>query len=72
MYTLEAQLALWLQASDRRLTGSVMRCGLIWWTRLHGLISLEVEGHFALMAFDPALLYETEVEALLDSMGGVQ
>ena len=72
LYTLEAQLAMWLQASDQHITGSVMRCGLIWWARLHGLISLEVEGHFSLMAFDPALLYETEVEALLDSMGGVQ
>ncbi len=72
VYALEAQLAMWLQASDQHITGSAMRCGLIWWTRLHGLISLEVEGHFSLMAFDPALLYETEVEALLDSMGGVQ
>jgi AcrR family transcriptional regulator len=71
LYTLEAQLALWLQATDQHITGSAMRYGLIWWTRLHGLISLEVAGHFSLMAFDPALLYETEVEALLDSMGGV-
>jgi AcrR family transcriptional regulator len=72
LHTLDAQLATWLQASDQPITGSVMRCGLIWWTRLHGLISLEVEGHFSLIGFDPALLYETEVETLLDSMGGHQ
>lgn len=72
LFTLETQLALWLRASEQQITAPVMRCGLIWWTRLHGLISLEVAGHFALMAFDPALLYETEVEALLDSMAGVQ
>ncbi len=42
-----------------------MRCGLIWWSRLHGLMSLEVEGHFRSTGFDPALLYDSEVEALL-------
>jgi len=29
------------------------------------VLSLEIEGHFASMSFDPALLYDTEVEALL-------
>jgi AcrR family transcriptional regulator len=37
---------------------------LITWTRLHGVLSLEVAGHFEGMAFDPALLYAAEVEAL--------
>jgi hypothetical protein len=36
------------------------------WTRLHGLVSLEIEGHFAPMGFHPALLCETEVDGLLD------
>jgi len=67
---LEAQLATWVQATDQQHTSApALRRGLMAWTRLHGLISLEVEGHFALMGFDPALLYATEVDALLDELG---
>lgn len=65
---LETQLAAWLQVRDQSITAPVMRWGLVWWTRLHGLISLEVEGHFGLMGFDPSLLYASEIEALIDSM----
>lgn len=35
------------------------------WTRLHGAVSLELQGYFADMGLDPALLYEAEVDALL-------
>ena len=69
---LEAQLATWAQMRNLPASGYVLRYGLIWWARLQGLISLEIEGHFSLMGFDPALLYETEVEALLDSISGTQ
>ncbi|MCX6046307.1 MAG: TetR/AcrR family transcriptional regulator [Chloroflexi bacterium] len=68
---LETQLTTWIQATNPHTSGPVLRHGLVWWTRLHGLISLEVEGHFALMGFDPALLYTTEVDALLDDIGAV-
>ncbi|MET9493803.1 TetR/AcrR family transcriptional regulator [Streptomyces sp. NPDC006552] len=34
------------------------------WTRLHGVLSLEVAGHFTGMGFDPALLFEAELAAL--------
>lgn len=37
---------------------------LICWTRLHGVLSLEVSGQFHGMGFDPALLYDAEVEAV--------
>ena len=43
--------------------------GLVWWSRLHGLISLELAGHLAATGIDPALLYQAEVEAMLDSLG---
>jgi AcrR family transcriptional regulator len=39
--------------------------GLLTWTRLHGLISLELGHHLAATGVDPALLYETEVQSLL-------
>jgi hypothetical protein len=35
------------------------------WTRLHGVVSLELEGVFEAMALDPALLHRAEVEHVL-------
>lgn len=45
--------------------GTLLRRGVTWWTRLHGLLGLELAGHFGGMGFDPALLYEAEVATLL-------
>ncbi|GAB3458984.1 TetR/AcrR family transcriptional regulator [Actinophytocola sediminis] len=39
--------------------------GITVWTRLHGLLSLEVAGQFTLMNVDPALLFDAEVAALV-------
>jgi AcrR family transcriptional regulator len=41
------------------------RRALTFWTRLHGIVSLEVAGHFAGMGFDPALLYAAEADAAI-------
>lgn len=63
---LDRQLAEW--AAHRPgpdVPGPIARHGLLVWTRLHGILSLELEGHFTQMGFDPALLYTTEVESLL-------
>ncbi|MEV7278770.1 TetR/AcrR family transcriptional regulator [Streptomyces sp. NPDC093111] len=38
---------------------------LIFWTRLHGVLSLELAGHFTGMDFDPALLFAAELDRLL-------
>lgn len=46
-------------------SGPHLRLGVTGWTRLHGVVSLEVEGHFAPMGFDPELLFEAEVEELI-------
>jgi AcrR family transcriptional regulator len=37
------------------------------WTRLHGIVSLEIEGVYAQMGIDPAALYAHEVSAALSS-----
>lgn len=37
---------------------------LSFWTRLHGVLSLELAGHFAGMGFDPALLFTAELDSL--------
>ena len=42
-----------------------LRRALAFWARLHGVVSLEVAGHFAGMGFDPALLLNAEVQAVL-------
>ncbi|MFE9479077.1 TetR/AcrR family transcriptional regulator [Streptomyces spororaveus] len=46
---------------------SALRLALTFWSRLHGVLSLELAGHFTGMGLDPALLYQAEVDAL----GGV-
>jgi hypothetical protein len=33
---------------------------------MHGVISGEIEGHFAPMDFDPSLLYDAEVAGLVN------
>ncbi|MEV6275651.1 TetR/AcrR family transcriptional regulator [Nocardia sp. NPDC051832] len=38
---------------------------LTFWTRVHGVLSLELAGHFAGMGFDPAQLFADEVDSLL-------
>lgn len=43
----------------------VLHRALTFWTRLHGVLSLELAGQFTGMGFDPALLYEAEVDDLL-------
>ncbi|MFK0177719.1 TetR/AcrR family transcriptional regulator [Streptomyces xanthochromogenes] len=39
---------------------------LTFWTRLHGVLSLEAAGHFSGMGFDPARLFDAELDDLLD------
>ena len=69
---LDAQLAAWAEHTGQGIDGPVLRRGLVVWTRLHGAISLEVEGHFDGMGFDPSLLYDIEVDALLAEMGAAE
>ena len=44
---------------------AVLHRALSFWTRLHGVVSLELAGHFTGMEFDPDLLFEAEVDDLL-------
>ncbi|TDD56198.1 TetR/AcrR family transcriptional regulator [Kribbella antibiotica] len=43
--------------------------GLLFWTRVHGVLSLELAGHFAGMDVDPAALVTQEIGALADRTG---
>jgi AcrR family transcriptional regulator len=63
---LAGQVRVWGQRSQvPGLTAGRLYLGLATWTRLHGLISLELGHHLASTGVDPALLYEAEVESLL-------
>jgi AcrR family transcriptional regulator len=69
---LEKQLAAGLagRPGNPGWTGRALRLGVTGWTRMHGVLSLEVEGQFTLMGFDPALLFEAEIEDLIRSASG--
>ncbi|WP_181794949.1 TetR/AcrR family transcriptional regulator [Streptomyces sp. WELS2] len=43
---------------------SALRRALAFWTRLHGVLSLELAGQFTGMRFDPARLYGAEAESV--------
>ncbi|MFH8976034.1 TetR/AcrR family transcriptional regulator [Streptomyces sp. NPDC017890] len=45
---------------------AVLHRALTVWTRLHGVLSLELAGHFTGMRFDPSLLYDAELDGLLE------
>ncbi|HET6709159.1 TetR/AcrR family transcriptional regulator [Amycolatopsis sp.] len=51
-------------AGDHPAPAAVLHRALSFWTRLHGVLSLELAGHFAGMKFDPDLLITEELAAL--------
>ncbi len=63
---LHRQIAEWGERMGHgRHTPRQQHWGLTVWTRLHGLLSLEVAGQFALTDIEPALLFRAEVDALV-------
>jgi AcrR family transcriptional regulator len=63
---LAGQVRAWGQRSQTPdLSAGQFYLGLLAWTRLHGLISLELGHHLASTGVDPALLYEAEVQSLV-------
>jgi hypothetical protein len=65
--TLKRQLQIWGQ---RQNTGAVLApgdlmLGLVAWTRLHGIISLEIEGFFVQVGVDPSRVYDSEIDHLI-------
>ncbi|MFJ3792690.1 TetR/AcrR family transcriptional regulator [Kitasatospora sp. NPDC090091] len=51
-------------AGEHPAPAPALRRALAFWTRLHGVLSLELAGHFTGMGFDPARLYAAEVDGL--------
>ncbi|MCP2340687.1 TetR/AcrR family transcriptional regulator [Actinomadura rupiterrae] len=53
------------QWADASYPPSVLHRALTFWTRCHGVLSLELAGHFTGMGLDPAKLFEAELDDLL-------
>lgn len=51
---------------DHPAPSAILHRALTFWTRLHGVLSLELAGHFTGMGFDPALLFESELADLTE------
>jgi AcrR family transcriptional regulator len=63
---LDRQLGDWF--GDPTAPPHLVRACVIAWARLHGLLSLEINGSYGPMGFDPALLYETEIDTMIASL----
>jgi AcrR family transcriptional regulator len=44
----------------------VLLLGLLAWSRMHGIVSLEIEGFYEQVGVDPDLLYEAEIDHLIE------
>jgi AcrR family transcriptional regulator len=65
--TLERQLKAWgaRQNTDAVLAPGDLMLAMVAWTRLHGIISLEIEGFFVQVRVDPSRLYDSEIDHLI-------
>ena len=54
------------RAGDQVTDPGVLLLGLLTWSRLHGIISLEIEGFYDQTGVSAQLLYESEIEHLID------
>lgn len=62
---LRAQLNAWqARSAASALPPATLLRALLAWTRLHGVLSLELDGHLTSTGVDPALLYQAEVDVL--------
>lgn len=67
---LAAQLRDWAVRTELPdVPDGTLALGLACWTRLHGVISLELGHHLASTGVDPALLYEAEIGSLVTTLG---
>jgi AcrR family transcriptional regulator len=61
---LRTQLEQWAQRVQPQTPPAVLYLALTFWSRLHGLISLELGGHISATSVDPELLFEAEIRQI--------
>jgi hypothetical protein len=66
---LDGELVRWSRRRDGTVgvPPLVLRLGVLTWTRLHGIVSLELAGVFASMELDAGLLLESELQQVVDA-----
>jgi AcrR family transcriptional regulator len=70
-FVLRRELANWGNSSENSPHDPrVLLIGLLAWTRMHGIISLEIEGFFKQVRVDPARLYQAEIDHLVAQRTG--
>ncbi len=69
---LDESLLRWGQAigAPPDITPAALRLGVLCWSRVHGLVSLEIAGAFDSMGMDAGLLLAEEVEAVANAADG--
>jgi len=61
---LAAQLSAWAQAHVPGIDPATALRAVLVWSRLHGLVSLEIAGNFASMGVDPDQVFEAQLATL--------
>jgi len=61
---LASQLLAWAQARDPGVDPATALRAVLVWSRLHGLVSLEIAGNFASMGIDPDQVFEAQLATL--------
>jgi AcrR family transcriptional regulator len=68
---LRRQLASWAEnTNEPHDDPAVLLLGLTAWTRLNGILSLEIEGIFTQIGIDPERLYQAEIDQLISQTTG--
>ena len=62
---LDAQLAAWAQSHSPGADPATALRAVLTWSRLHGIVSLEIAGNFASMGLDAGQLFEIQLAALM-------
>jgi AcrR family transcriptional regulator len=53
------------RAGDQVRDPGVLQLGLLAWSRMHGIVSLEIEGFYEQVGVDPGLLFDAEIQHLM-------
>jgi AcrR family transcriptional regulator len=61
---LVSQLAAWAQRQEPGTDPDTALRAVLIWSRLHGIVSLEIAGNFASMGIDPGQLFQTQLATL--------
>src|SRR3954447_3621377 len=59
-----------VRAGDQIRDPGVLLLGLLTWSRMHGVVSLEIEGFYDQVGVDPGLLFEAEIQHLIEQRKG--